>query len=168
MYLGLDGVVPPEYFFVEFDTVMSPEPMWECTLSFGDVSYYTDKGYRVVVGYTSMKDETYSSLSDGKSILECAPGEVNIPEWHDGYLIWTGASALQVAYDSAVDGKKNEVSFSCRPSSIASGTDVSFLYVAVCLVDAEGNTEVLMHGPSNWVYGNQMVSGGSFYQYLPV
>lgn len=165
-YLGTGA--PEGYISMRMTTVMDPEPAWKFDLVFDDVSDYTDKGYRVLVGYTSMTDATYSYFSNGKSILECAPEEVNTPEWRDGYLIWTGASALQIAYDSELDGEKNEVSFSRTPYSLESETGVSFLYVAVCLVDAEGNTEVLKHGPSYLVYGNQMVSSGSFYYYLPV
>ena len=165
-YLGTGA--PEGYISMAMTTAMNPEPAWNVKIAFDDVSDYTGKGYRVVVGYTSMTTATYSSLSNGKSILECAPEEVSTPEWHDGYLIWTGAAGLRIAYDSELDGGKNEVSFSCEPYSIDPGTDVSFLYVAVCLVDAEGNTQVLKHGPSYWVYGNQMVSSGSFYYYLPV
>ena len=165
-YLGTG--VPEGYISMTMTTTMNPKPAWKVKFAFDDISDYTDKGYRVLVGYTSMTDATYSNLSNGKSILGCAPEEVNIPEWRDGYLIWTGASALDVAYDSSISGEKNEVSFSCTPCWSDSETDVIFLYVAVCLVDAEGNTEVLTHGPGYLVYGKQMVSSGSFYQYLPV
>ena len=161
MYEG--GVEPKDG--ISIRTTTTTTPSWGVNVEFEDIEYYTDKGYRVMIAYSSYPLDTYISYTGG-NIFD----EMNLvtSSYEDGALIWVFACAMDVIYDTSIDPLKDLIYFEITPN-IADGGEVyeSFMYMEIVILDADNTIVEQIPYLNPMVYGTYYEDDGSFYDYIP-